>query len=144
MNEKSQFDSKRIFNHGLNAMFLEDDDPQDIAVRVCDGVQDVLDQTKEKAKKANLRDTHDSFVLNRAGMFYVFQHRARVSEQVFLNVLVMTTTVLISCSLGVFDVSTYHGDRVDRVHDGEQQDVVLGKIPIVQNKLQLCDQVKYV
>ena len=27
--------------------------------------------------------------------------------------------------------ATYHCDRVDRVHYGEQQDVVLGKVPIV-------------
>ena len=34
--------------------------------------------------------------------------------------------------LGCFMIwSTYHCDWVDRVHDGEQQDVVLGKVPIV-------------
>lgn len=29
---------------------------------------------------------------------------------------------------------TYHCDRVDRVHDGEQQDVVLGKVPSITHE----------
>lgn len=35
------------------------------------------------------------------------------------------------CFFGVTMMETYHCDRVDWVHDGEQQDVVLGKVPIV-------------
>ena len=43
------FASKRIFDHSLYSMFLEDDDSQDIAISMSDGVQHVLEQTIGKA-----------------------------------------------------------------------------------------------
>lgn len=38
--------------------------------------------------------------------------------------------LFLACNFLLYCCKTYHGDRVDRVHDGEQQDVVLRKVPI--------------
>lgn len=87
--------SVRIFHHGLDAVALEDDDSEDVADGVTDGVQNILRERTIKSASLHTWKLSGTSRHRRPGLGHVVQF-----------------------------CWTYSGDGVQRVLDGQQQNLV--------------------